>query len=97
MLLILFIGAVSETWAAAVNIGTKEGVTVYVDITGNGTVSLSSVTDITGGKRVTLSFSPSAGYIITKSSITAEPLNVLESPSFYGVSDTSHCWQSIAV
>ena len=79
LLLVLFMGMASGAWAEQ-SLGTKNGVTVYVDITpsGGGTVSLTSVGDISDGKRrVTISVSPNAGYIVSKSSITAVPLNVI--------------------
>lgn len=80
MLLVLFMGTASEVWAEEDNLGTKSNVTVYAEVTpsGGGTVSLTSVGDISNGKRkVTLSVSPNTGYIVSKSSITAEPLNVI--------------------
>ncbi len=66
---------------AVETLGTKNGVTVYVDKipSGGGTVSLSEVTNVTDAKRVTLTIVTAAGYNVSANLITAEPIVVLES------------------
>ena len=73
IMLALFMGTASEAWAYT-KLDPVNGVTVYLERTPSntgGTIAVSDVSAVTGGKKVTLTITPSTGYSISKDLITA--------------------------
>lgn len=81
IMLALFMGAASEAWAYEI-LSHESGITVYVDKTPSnvgGTIAISSVSNETGGKKVTLTITPPTGYSISENLITAVPVKNISS------------------
>ena len=76
IMLALFMGTASEAWAYT-KLDPVNGVTVYLERTPSntgGTIAVSDVSAVTGGKKVTLTITPSTGYSISENLITAVPV-----------------------